>query len=395
MRINRVKYFDYASVDFLIDKNGVPVFMEVNDNTLAPYYINQKSWIAQEFLVNNPDLIDPNREHQTDLVACFAKHLTELPVKPEEKSIAILCKRRDQPLAITREIQYLIELFRQYGYGAEMYTPDECEVRHGYLYIKKDSSRPTLIFRRNFSFPPVGIKQPVINDLRVRKVAENKYGIHKLVANLINTGEAEIRQPKSYLVKDRNALILAIARFGQNGCECIAKPNSSYGGDGFYVFCDEIGKQHQEEKKIESIVKRLEAGEEYLIQERIETSLFRSGNNREYCFDIRLMTYGGRFAGIEGRRSNQPFSKRTMSEKSLVTNIKRGGIDLLVLSSRDEQYLYKTKCLASLDRVKQVNFELDTNCLVLGQALFSKVKQASESIVKAIDEVIMVGEECI
>lgn len=394
MSKNRINYFEYASVDFLIDKNGIPVFMEVNDNTLAPYYINQKSYIAQELLVNNSELINPNLEHEKDFLACFERHLAELPGRPEEKMIAILCKHRDQPAAIAREIHYLIMLFRRHGYNAGMYFPEDCEVRQGYLYIKRNNTKPTLVFRRNFSFPPVGIKQPVINDLRVRKFAENKYDIHKIVDNLINKGDAEIRQPQTYLVKDRSSLILAIHALSQNRGECIAKPNTSYGGDGFYVFSDkEIDQRIREGKKIESIAKRLEEGEEYLIQERIETALFRSENNYEYCFDVRLMIYEGRFAGIEGRRSGVPFIKGEMCKTSLVTNIKCGGVDLLVLSSLDEQYYYSTKSFESLNWAKQVNFEIDNSCLVLGPTLFSKMKKASELIVKAIDETIVARED--
>lgn len=384
-------YFNYASVDFLIDKNGIPVFMEVNDNTLAPYYIEQKNLIAQQALVGKSELINLNVHHKEALVSCFDKYfdIGYENILHGRKRIAIICKRRDHPEGIEKEIKYLIQLFQHHGYDAEMYTPEDCEVKQEFIYIKKNNSRPSVIFRRNFSFPPTGIIQPVINDVIVREITGNKYRTHDIVSHLIDKGKVDIRQPETYLVKDQITLLDTIEMFNQKKRDCIAKPNHSYGGDGFFCFKkNESIMKLESSKKIEIITRRMAVGEEYLIQEKIESALFKSVDNQNYCFDVRVMIYGGQFAGIEGRRSNHPFNKRSSNDKSLVTNINSGGVDILVLSTLNKSCFYESRPLLSKDNMNFINFELDSNVLILGDEIYSKVKQASEAIVQTIDDAI-------
>ncbi|OPZ88322.1 MAG: hypothetical protein BWY74_03192 [Firmicutes bacterium ADurb.Bin419] len=384
-----IKYFDYASVDFLIDKNGVPVFMEANDNTLAPFYIEKKNELTKQVLKGSNKFVNVNSKHKDVFISCFDNYFKRNEIKSKKgKNIAILCKRRNHPVSIENEIQYLIRLLGQHGYNAKMCIPEECRIENGYLTIKNDQSIPSLVFRRNFSFPPSGsIKQPVINDLMVRKISGNKFLTHQVIEPLIRNGEAGFRQPKTYHVKDRNSLMDSIGMFVKNGFDCVAKPNYSYGGDGFFYFSKRESIS-EENNKIASVISRIEKGEEYLVQERIETSLFKSGNNKEYCFDIRLMIYGGQFAGIEGRRSDEPFNYKLNEGKSLVTNISSGGKDLLVISSKDESYNFISERLVTENEVELLKFEVDSNVLVLGNKLFSTLKQAAESIVRAIDSAI-------
>lgn len=386
-KLKNIRYFNYASVDFLIDKNGMPVFMEVNDNTLAPFYIEQKNLLTQKVINRQKGLINLNSNHKSAFLACFDNYFNEqLGITGnKEKSIAILCKRRDHPQAIENEINYLIHLFRENGYSADMHTPEDCEINHGQVTIKKNKKVPSVIFRRNFSYPPSGVKQPVTNDLMVRKISGNKFLTHQVIGPLVKSGDTNFRQPKTYYVKDQVSLVKVIEKFAKNNSDCIAKPNFSYGGDGFFYF-SKSENILEGNSKINEINERLKKGEHYLVQEKIESSLFKSGNNQEYCFDIRLMIYGGRFAGIEGRRSNQPFNSNSNIAKSFVTNINSGGKDLIVMSTQNAEHKYESKRLIFEEDLDSMKFDVDSNILIIRNELFSKLKNAAEAIVKAIDE---------
>lgn len=389
MQNNQIQYFEYASVDFLIDKFGTPVFMEVNDNTLAPYYIEIKNKLSQLVTSKSTDLQNLTEQHKHIFISCFEKYLNKAYSKIINEEIAILCKRRDHPEEIEKEIQFIIEIFKEAGYQANMYTPEECTIQDNILYTGKSLNKPAVIYRRNFQFPPATIKQPVVNDIRVRQIAKDKYKTHQCINSLIKNNNLKFRQPESYLVEDAEFLKHKIQSFFDRKLDCIAKPNSSYGGKGFFSFTHNKGIKNEDNKrKIIEISKAMEKGERYLVQERIEPSLFRSSDQNNYCFDIRVMVYGGEVAGIEGRRSYIPYSSNKLFEKSLVTNISSGGVDLIVLCSDNVISMHEVRKCLNIDDIKELGFKLDENFLILNKHLVEKLKVVSKAIVKTIDEKI-------
>lgn len=383
---SQIKYFDYASVDFLIDRDGVPVFMEVNDNTLAPYYIEQKSNIADMALANNKNLINLNNSHLDIFIDSFRKHLSKINKSEFNEDVAIICKRKDHPKAIDQEIEFLLDLFHEHGYRTNMYIKEECTIQNNILYT--NLNKPAVIYRRNFDFPPNNIKQTVVNNLKVRNIANDKYKTHQIVEELIRKKRLKFRQPETYLVEDECSLFKIIKGFHLRKVDCIAKPNSSYGGNGFYSFMYKYGLGCKDsEDKLYSIIERLNCGEKYIIQECIRPLGFRS-NNKEYCFDIRVMVYGGRFAGIEGRRSNVPYSLESSMDSSLVTNISSGGIDLIIMGSTNSDPYGEIASGLDDSYVKELSFNLDSNFLVLNEEVCNRLKIVSESIILSIDKKI-------
>nr|WP_315023240.1 hypothetical protein [uncultured Aminipila sp.] len=387
MQNNQIRYFEYASVDFLIDKHGTPIFMEVNDNTLAPYYIEIKNKLAQLAISKNTDLQNLTEQHKNIFISCFKKYFNNSYSKIINEEIAILCKRRNHPEEIEKEIQFLIKIFKEAGFQADMYTPEECTIQDNILYTGNSLNKPAVIYRRNFQFPPATIKQPVVNDLRVREIAKDKYKTHECINSLIRKSNLKFRQPESYLVADEELLKEKIQGFFDRKLDCIAKPNSSYGGKGFFSFTN--AKALENKYKIIEISQAMQKGEQYLVQERIEPSLFRSADQKEYCFDIRVMVYGGKVAGIEGRRSYIPYctnNSNRLFEKSLVTNISSGGVDLVVLCSDNVISMHEARKCLNLDEISELGFKLDQNFLILSTHLVENLRTISEAIVKSIDE---------
>ncbi|SFR97076.1 ATP-grasp domain-containing protein [Anaeromicropila populeti] len=376
--------FRYASVDFLIEKDGTPVFMEVNDNTLAPYYVELKSKLAGAIERKKPKLENVNSEHLFKFLNIFRSVSQELP----KKSIAILCKRKDQPLAIEKEIRYLIKLFQKQGYYSEMYIPSDCEIRNNRLYIPKEAYYPDIIFRRNFSFPSEKIEQVVINDLDVRLITGNKYNTHRVINKYLNMSGQSFRQPETYLAANSKELLHIIQMFHSRGQDCITKPNTSYGGEGFGVFLQNKDNSFEYKQQMQIIEKHFKNHEEYLVQEKVDAALFDSNDGKQYCFDLRIMVYNGVFAGIEGRRSSNPLSKGRQAANSLVTNINSGGMDLLVMQGTEEIVPYSSQTLLTQDEKSSISFDIDSNILILNTKLFNKLKYSAEAIVKAVDEAI-------
>ncbi|WP_206460575.1 ATP-grasp domain-containing protein [Anaerovorax sp. IOR16] len=375
MRKKYINYFKYASVDYMIDKDGFLNFLEVNDNTLAPYFIEKKSEIVERDTAAGNPIFNLNRHHKLLFLDCFRKNLKE------GQQIAIVCKEKGVKSGIENEVQYIKKLFNQNGFQADIYTPDDFIEQEGELRIKKTGEKPDLIFRRNFSFPESGLSINVINDLCVRNIANDKFKVLQSV-RLLEKYFPVLRVPETYKAEYTEEILKWVFFFQQKGEDCIIKPNCLYGGQGLLLI--KCSDSKEEVYRRIGQINPVEGG--YIVQRKIEAARFRSGNSKKYCFDIRCMVYGGRMAGIEGRRSGVPFAEN--EEKGLITNIARNGVDLIVVSGPVSRHNYAVRKMKCEGELSSLDFKVDRNYLMLSYGLVKCMRNLSERIVEAVDSQI-------
>ncbi|QHI71443.1 hypothetical protein [Aminipila terrae] len=370
-----IRFFKYASVDYMIDQNGFFNFLEVNDNTFAPYFIEKKREIVERDRASGNTITDLNKQHSKIFLSCFRRNINE------GKHIAIICKKKGQESGIENEIQYIKALLNDNGFSAEIYTPEEFLINDGQLLVKDTGMKPDLIYRRNFSFPPLNLSLNTINDLYVRNVANDKFKILNIVRSLESSFPI-LRVPETYKATSRKEILDCIFFFQKKKEDCIVKPNCLYGGKGFLL----IKYQEKKEEIYRKIneISLVEGG--YIVQQKIEAAKFQSSDSNQYYFDIRTMVYDGVMAGIEGRRSGMPVGEN--EEKSLITNIAQNGVDLIVVSDQICKHRYAIRKMNCEEGMDKLDFKVDNNYLVLSPGYVENIRVLSEKIVEEIDSQI-------
>ncbi len=371
-----VKNYLYAAVDFVIDKNDKAVFIEANDCPLAPYFIELKKKIWQMQAPCESRFAEIN--HLSRLLQTFTKFREFDLDRRNNLFVAIICKSRNLKKAIRQEIDFLIKIFADNGIRCKWFIPSDVEIRNDILYIKKTNEIPDVVFKRNFNFPNVSIKQPIVNDHNVRNLVNSKHAVYNLLSKYVD--ENKIAMPQTFVCNDLDSLVAALYELSSQKKNIVLKPNKGYGGNNIF-FIDGFKELEStaNKNKLNRIVSLMKEGETFIAQEFIETKLFESDDKKNYRYDLRVMVYNGKFAAIEGRRAKSSYTSRNITT-NFISNIARGGKDLLVVHG--DNVAIDT---VDLTTNKIGHFEVDNKAIYLHTDLFHELQEQAEFIVQKID----------
>lgn len=368
-------YFNYGAVDFFLEQSGELVLIEVNENPHSFYFIEEKNKIAEKLCMKK-NIINCNEYHKKTFVNTI-KNLSSV----QNTKLGIIYK--DNSSSLLDEIKYIQKCMCEYKIQVEYEEIKNCVIAEDNSLSFKSGFKPDIVFRRNFTYPQ-DIKQPIINDLRVREITNNKFITYCLLKKKIEQSKLKIKQPLTFLVTSNRDIDNALEHFHDENKEFIGKPNSGFGGKGFLTF-----NSFNFQKNIEKLRCKVLLGEQYLLQEKIQPCSFLSSDKKLYNFDIRVLVYGGTFAAIEARRCKAPINSRDNASDTskIVTNIKEGAKDMIVVSRKNNKYDYTSETITCASH-RCLDFSIDGNFLVLDNSKINFIKEQAEKIVRFVEKEI-------
>jgi glutathione synthase/RimK-type ligase-like ATP-grasp enzyme len=300
-----VKNFIFAGLDFLIDKEGGPVFIEANS---APGGLR-----TYEKLYGN---CKPLEELCNFIKERFEKPIVAiLNVKTKKNLKHILWKYEKMKIYLKNSAKSVNVCF---------YQDNDFSNFEGVL-IDKDHKkiRPDVVLVGTGIFEPAIEKYCfAINPISVRHLTGDKFSTYKIIKN------SGIRTPQTYLVKNFEELKkLTKLKVFEKGF--VLKPR--YGGFGKDIFvCS---------RKIDiNRFKRLVSTKKFLLQEKIEINKIDGK-----FWDVRVFIVNGKFVGGIKRVSKKP-----------VVNLSKGGVG----AKLNEEIIQKVKnisvnCVKIIDKASQ------------------------------------------
>ncbi len=345
-----LRYYPYASLDFVIGEEGVLYFLEANAVSGGLFYAMK---LAEHVVRCRPDLRE-YFEDQLRIVDLFIDLCEDYCSRSgfEMRKVAISVPEKwNAYMGMERRI--LRDRFRELGYRAFFVRKSEARYRGNLLCLEDEV--PDLIVRRTFKFP-LGIAQPVVNPSEAGLGTENKWRTYKIVSKVLRDFKL-VKIPRTFLAKEKEELKEFLAERG----EAVVKLLKSYGGKGVRLVrsCDEI---------LEWPV---------LVQERVNVPPLFLDNGRLRNFDLRVYVFDGKVVGAHLRTCPRSL------DSSFVSNVSSGGNLVPVALCGDELRLEESEGLVL--RYPKRDIIIEDSLLVLGEELSRELREASRRIVEAID----------
>ncbi len=345
-----LKYYPYASLDFIIGKDGALYFLEANAVSGGLFYTMK---LAEHVVKCRPDL----REHfedQLKIIDLFIQLCEDYCSRSgsDMRKVAIAVPERWNAY-MGMERRAIRDRFGELGYKAFFVRKSEARYRGDLLCLGDEV--PDLVVRRAFRFP-VGIAQPVVNPSEAGLGTENKWRTYSLVSEALKDFKL-VKLPRTILARRREDLEEFLAERG----EAVVKPLRSYGGKGVKLVksCDEVSEWP------------------VLVQERIEVPPLFLDSGRLRNFDLRVYVFDGEVVGAHLRTCPRSLSS------CFVSNVSLGGNLVPVALCGEELRLERIEGLVL--RYPKRDIVIEGSLLMLGEELSRELREASKRIVEAID----------
>lgn len=382
--MNSVLPFSYAAIDFIIDRNHEPIFLEANDLGDGIYVLD----IINKYLNENLNMIIKINLNESlfDKFVNFFKTNYEIfsNGKQLEKTFIIYHNKYKQNVQ-TEELIKIKETFISREIQCEIFLPEELNIINNYIFDKKGNIYPQAIFRRTSKLPYFNKDQLIINDPRVRYVTANKY-ITYIVVKEYEKNNIKINQPYSILSRSI-AEVLKAVNFLKNEAASeyiVIKPNWLWGGQGV-IF---VKNEYEAESKLREIDKLINPqftnfGKPFIVQNYITPFKIRNFDNRYYSFEIRVFLFNLEIVGLIGRMPKQYYETDKPERNNSISNISSGGRWLPIIIEEIQEFKIKEFCNDT-----KISFKEPINpfALVLPLYLYNKIVEISKRIVIAISE---------
>lgn len=379
-----MRLFPYAAVDFIIDRRAQIWLLEVNDLPDGPYMIEKvrtaltrlKLDSRYRFLSMNP---------LTALVELFVRCYRQTDADTALERLAIVYHNKYKDCTPRTELIKVAELAHQRGIDARLYLPEELAVDAEKTVVDQVTGFvPQLIFRRTSRFPPFDVRQPVMNDPRVRYTASNKFATFLAVNDYAAQAGYLIPQPDSYFAPTIHEALTLIQRL--EGLESttifVIKPVWLWGGQGVLFMHSSRDAQDQIDAELSTKgIHCFKSLAPFIVQPMIRSHGFRRRDEQHYAFEVRAMAYGGEIVSLIARRAAKPIG--ALNREDSICNLASGGSWVPVLiggsSSVSQAHLW--------DDSPEIPFEepVDSTAICLNQAIYERLRDLTKRIVMAIE----------
>ncbi len=367
----RVKYYPYAGLDFLLDEDMRPVFIEAN---AVPGGIRVMECVNRMIADTCPSLRHSiiGKHPVSDFVdMCVEYHSAIMGSLP--RVAAITSPISGAPLLMPERYSIAREFARR---GIEAYIVDRSKyvVIDGSFYVKAGRRliSPDIIVRRNTCFPKK-IRQVVINRGEVGMITGSKYRTYRVVRQLLGAhAGGGLRLPRTYFAKGQRQVIRKVKDILERSEIAVVKPNNGEGGRGIFFV-----------RKLEDLKRRLTAfsdGTSFVVQEFVHPASIRF-DGEEYLFDVRVYAYMGRLVGCHIRRAPCPVGRGNM-ELWAISNISRGGRYVPILVGDSTELVRWSRTSRPVPEFQRIIVE--KYAMILDRAIIRRIAKATRRIVEAI-----------
>jgi len=358
--------YPVAGLDFLVDSDGKLVFLEANS---VPAGLGIISYISQYFDRKYSSKISELYDFNSFILGRFYRLVKKLSLG-NGKVIMLVPNDFKGILNFDREL--IFNYLKKRGVNIRRCTNKQIILKGNKILFNVNGEvfSPSVIIRRVFSFKKC-LKVNVINPSETGSITQNKWKTFSILMRKLGKS-TYFYLPETILVEKVEQLYDALDYFMSKGKKVILKPLKGHGGKGITI----IDKM---DKKISKKIKILKTP--ILVQEKIETMGFQSYDRKKYFFDIRSFIIGGKFAGMQLRRSPKPISSN--DKKGIITNISSGGHYVHVFLGevdKFDSYTIENKTIILNKKTPPI----DGNIAVIDSSFLKKIIKASEIITKAL-----------
>jgi len=383
--MNSILPFSYAAIDFIIDRNQEPIFLEANDLSDGIYVLD----IINKYLIENLNLTIKNNLNESlfDKFVYFFKSNYEIFSNGKQlKETFIIYHNKYKKSVQTEELIKIKNTFISKGIQCEIFLPEELNIINNYIFDKKRNIFPQAIFRRTSKFPYFNKNQLIINDPRVRYVTANKYITYITIKEYEKNNNIEIKQPYSILSKNITEVFKAInfLKTEINSEYIVIKPNWLWGGQGI-IFVENESEAKCKLKEIDKLInpKFLNYSKLFIVQDYINPFKIKDLNNKYYSFEIRAFLFNLEIIGLIGRIPKQFYETDKPERSNSISNISSGGKWLPIIIEETQEIKIKEFYNDTIINFKE---PINSFALVLPLYLYNKIIEISKKIVIAISK---------